>query len=47
MVTDQTKHVLAIIISFGGADGLDRWTQHTIELLLRYAAARECQVNIV
>jgi DNA/RNA-binding domain of Phe-tRNA-synthetase-like protein len=47
MVTDQTKHVLAIIISFGGADGLDRWTQRTIELLLRYAAARECEVTIV
>jgi DNA/RNA-binding domain of Phe-tRNA-synthetase-like protein len=47
MVTDQTKHVLAIIISFGGADGLDRWTQRTVELLQRYAAAQECEVTIV
>jgi DNA/RNA-binding domain of Phe-tRNA-synthetase-like protein len=47
MVTDQTKHVLAIIISFGGPDGLERWTQRTMELLQRYAAARECEVTIV
>src|SRR6266852_3634873 len=27
MVTSATKHVLAVVISFGGKDGLDRWTQ--------------------
>jgi DNA/RNA-binding domain of Phe-tRNA-synthetase-like protein len=47
MVTEQTQHVLGIIISFGGADGLDRWAQRMVELLERYASARECQVTIV
>src|SRR6266702_6061491 len=37
MVTTATKHVLGIIISFGGADILDRWTQRMGELMTRYA----------
>src|SRR5260370_38954269 len=27
MVTSATKHVLGIIISFGGTEGLERWTK--------------------
>src|SRR5467141_4503651 len=31
MVASETKHVLAIIISFGGEEGLNRWTQRMSE----------------
>jgi DNA/RNA-binding domain of Phe-tRNA-synthetase-like protein len=47
MVTGETQHVLAIIISFGGADGLERWAQRMVELLQRYASAQECAVTLV
>jgi DNA/RNA-binding domain of Phe-tRNA-synthetase-like protein len=47
MVTSETKQVLAVIISFGGKEGLDRWTQRIVELLQRYAAARECEASIM
>src|SRR5271156_3229697 len=47
MVTGETKRVLGIIISFGGTDGLDRWTQRMVELLQRYASATECEVAVV
>jgi DNA/RNA-binding domain of Phe-tRNA-synthetase-like protein len=33
MVTNETRSVLAIMISFGGNEGLDRWTQRMSELL--------------
>ena len=47
MVTGETKQVLGIIVSFGGADGLERWAQRMVELLQRYASATECEVTIV
>jgi DNA/RNA-binding domain of Phe-tRNA-synthetase-like protein len=47
MVTSETRQVLGILISFSGADGLDRWAQRMIDLLQRYASARECEVTIV
>jgi len=47
MVTGETPQVLGIIISFGGADGLERWAQRMVELLQRYASAKECEVAIV
>src|SRR5271170_199952 len=37
MVTLATKQVIAIIISFGGSDGLERWSQRMSELLKEYA----------
>ena len=46
MVTSETKHVLAVIVSFGGQDGLERWTQRLVELFERYASARQCDVVI-
>jgi DNA/RNA-binding domain of Phe-tRNA-synthetase-like protein len=42
MVTSETKQVLAIIISFGGREGLKRWTQRIGELFQRFAAGEEC-----
>jgi DNA/RNA-binding domain of Phe-tRNA-synthetase-like protein len=47
MVTSATKQVLAVIVSFGGKDGLERWTQRLVELFERYASARECDVVVV
>src|SRR5579864_4250922 len=38
MVTDATKQVIAIVISFGGAEPLQRWGQQMAELLQKHAA---------
>jgi DNA/RNA-binding domain of Phe-tRNA-synthetase-like protein len=47
MVTAKTKEILAIIISFGGAEPLDRWTQRLSALLAQYAAALNVQIQLV
>src|SRR3989475_11503249 len=47
MVTSTTTQVLAIIVSFGGADTLDRWTGRMGELMTRYADGSELQSRIV
>src|SRR6202162_3657628 len=47
MVTSETKRVLAVIISFGGKEGLDRWTQRTSELFHRFAAGRERHTALI
>jgi DNA/RNA-binding domain of Phe-tRNA-synthetase-like protein len=47
MVTGGTKRVLAVIVSFGGKDGLERWAQRMVELFQRYASAQECDVVVV
>lgn len=47
MVTPQTTHVLAVIFSFGGPEGLDRWAQRMAELFEKYACGRECRTEIV
>jgi DNA/RNA-binding domain of Phe-tRNA-synthetase-like protein len=47
MVTSETTHALAVIISFGGEDGLDRWTQRTSELFAQFASANGCEIQKV
>jgi len=47
MVTTETKHVLAVIISFGGRDGLDRWTRRMTGLFQSFAARQECVTELV
>jgi DNA/RNA-binding domain of Phe-tRNA-synthetase-like protein len=47
MVTLRTKRVIAIVISFGGADGLERWTGKMSELLKQYAAGREIEIQMI
>jgi DNA/RNA-binding domain of Phe-tRNA-synthetase-like protein len=47
MVTLETKRVIAIIISFGGADTLPRWGQQMMELLQKYASAKNIQLEIM
>src|SRR5271170_7933009 len=47
MVTEATRQVVAIIISFGGADGLERWSQRMSEMLKQYAAGRGIETQII
>ena len=46
MVTLATKHVIAIIISFGGADTMKRSGQQMTELLQKHASAKNIQLEI-
>ena len=47
MVTSETKNVLAVIISFAGKEGLDRWTQRMSELFKQYASGQNIEVTVV
>lgn len=47
MVTDQTKRVLAIMVAFGGQEGLENGAQHMIDLLERHASGRDCELAMV
>jgi DNA/RNA-binding domain of Phe-tRNA-synthetase-like protein len=47
MVTASTKNIVALIVSFGGAADLPRWTQRMCELLTLYAAAQNCESSII
>jgi DNA/RNA-binding domain of Phe-tRNA-synthetase-like protein len=46
MVTAETKRVVAAVISFGGRDGLERWTQRLSDLFQRYASGSSLQQEI-
>jgi len=47
MVTSKTEGILAVIVSFGGAAGLDRWTQRMSTLLSQYASAQKVEIRIL
>ena len=47
MVRAATKEVLAVIVSFGGAENLDRWTQRLAALLQQYASGTEIVTSSV
>src|SRR5580704_10771627 len=47
MVTLGTKQVIAIIISFGGAEGLERWAERMTELLALYADAQNQETHLI
>jgi DNA/RNA-binding domain of Phe-tRNA-synthetase-like protein len=47
MVTWKTEGILAVIISFGGPEGLDRWTQRMSTLLTEHAAAQNVEIRVV
>jgi len=47
MVTAATKEVLAVIVSFGGAENLERWSQRLASLLQEYASGTEIVTSIV
>jgi hypothetical protein len=47
MVTSSTQNVLAILISFGGSDGLDTAGRHLSELLQKYAEGRDVHFEVI
>src|SRR5258707_2583074 len=47
MVTASTKTGLGILISFGGAEGLERWAQRMSALLAQHAAAQDVEIQII
>lgn len=47
MVTEATKQVLGIIISFGGAHGLSDWGERMAALLRQHASASGVQVQVL
>jgi DNA/RNA-binding domain of Phe-tRNA-synthetase-like protein len=47
MVTPATQHIGAILISFGGAEGLENSCQRMSALLERYAGATDLKISIV
>jgi DNA/RNA-binding domain of Phe-tRNA-synthetase-like protein len=47
MVTPETRHVLAVIVSFAGAEGLERWGQRMSALFSQYAAGKNVEVQII
>ena len=47
MVTEATKRVLGIIISFGGADGLAAWADRMAILLEEYASGSQLETQTV
>ena len=47
MVTAETKEILAVIVSFGGTENLERWTQRMSTLLTQHAAGQELKIQII
>jgi len=47
MVTSETKKVLAVIISFAGKEGLDRWTRRMSELFTQCASGQEGKGELI
>ena len=47
MVTADTKLILGVIVSFSGAEVLDRWAQRMIELLQLHASGQNCEAALV
>ena len=47
MVTSATNHALAVIISFSGKEGLDRWAQRMSGLFAQYAFGNSCGTQII
>jgi len=47
MVTSETRNVLAVIITFGGKESLDHWTQRMSELFAQHASGTDCETQII
>jgi len=47
MVTPETSQVVAILISFGGSENLDRWLQMLGDLFQKYAAGQDLSTEII
>ena len=47
MVTQATERVAAIVVSFGGAEGLELSCQRMAALLQQYAGGQEIHIEVV
>lgn len=47
MVTVRTKEVLAILVGFGGSEGIEKWGQFLAGLLAEHAAGQNCEAVVV
>ena len=47
MVTPATKSIAAILVGFGGSEGLDRWCQRMATLLQQYAQGHAIETKVV
>lgn len=47
MVTPATQHIAAILVSFGGSDGLESFCHRMSALLVQYASAQDIDIEIV
>jgi DNA/RNA-binding domain of Phe-tRNA-synthetase-like protein len=47
MVTESTKRVLAIIVSFSGTSGLEQWAQRLAAMLTEHASAKSSSISIM
>jgi len=47
MVTAATNQVLAVIISFGGIEGLERWALRMSALLTQHAAGQDVEIQMI
>lgn len=47
MILPSTRRILTVIISFGGADELEKWAQQAIELFREHAAGRDLEYTVV
>jgi len=47
MVTPATSKIAAVLVGFGGSEGLDRWCQRMTALLQQYAQGHAIQTEVV
>jgi DNA/RNA-binding domain of Phe-tRNA-synthetase-like protein len=47
MVTPETTQVVAILISFGGSENLERWMQMLADLFQKYAVGHDLSTEII
>jgi DNA/RNA-binding domain of Phe-tRNA-synthetase-like protein len=47
MVTETTRRVLAIIVSFGGTSGLEQWNERLSQLLTAHASGKSVEARVV
>jgi len=47
MVTAETTQVLAVIVSFRGAEGLEGWAKRMSELFTQFAAGKEIKIQVI
>jgi len=47
MVTPATKRIAAILVGFGGSEGLERWCQRMTTLLQQYAQGHAIETKVV